>query len=214
MLTCIVLRTKVFNTDQCPNGSILILPLGALASLPARCDKLGFAVSFSRRAGRDASAPRGQYQDAHCSNWFLVGLGFCFLLGCATVPPFSAVNLTDPGWTIHQGQAVWKPKADAPDIAGEILVGTRSNGQTYAQFSKNPFPIVIAQTTTNTWQLELPMRNKRYSGRGNPPKRMIWFAVPKILAGNPSPDDWSVQKNSKSWLLEHKRTGEWVELYL
>src|SRR5262245_14203490 len=113
---------------------------------------------------------------------FQLALVIC-LTGCRTLSPLGPVNLSEPGWTLHTGQAIWKPKADAPEIAGEVLMGIREGGQTYTQFTKNPFPMVIAQTTTNGWQIELPMQNKRYSGKGKPPKRMIWFAVPSILAG-------------------------------
>ena len=148
-------------------------------------------------------------------NWFLFGFGLCYLVGCATIPLLPPVNLGETGWTVRQGQAIWKPKADAPEIAGEVLLGTREGGQTYTQFSKNPFPMVIGQTTTNGWQIELPMQNKRYSGTGKAPKRMIWFAVPSILAGQPAPKGWSTQKrDSKTWRLENKTTGEWVEVYL
>src|SRR3954451_12755208 len=102
--------------------------------------------------------------------------------GCRTVAPLSAANLKEPGWTVREGQAVWQAKKGAPEIAGEILLATRGNGRTFVQFSKTPFPLVIAQSTTNTWQAELPTQNKWYSGRGKPPTRLIWLYLPRVLA--------------------------------
>jgi len=39
------------------------------------------------------------------------------------LPP---VSLSEPGWTIRQGQAVWRRYHDTPDIAGELLNYARS----------------------------------------------------------------------------------------
>ncbi|MDB6056500.1 MAG: hypothetical protein JWO95_344, partial [Verrucomicrobiales bacterium] len=70
------------------------------------------------------------------------------LAGCRTMKPLPPANLKEPGWTVREGQAVWKRKASEPEIAGEILLATRSDGRAFVQFSKNPFPLVIAQSTT------------------------------------------------------------------
>src|SRR5262249_22496427 len=94
----------------------------------------------------------------------------CLLIcaaGCHFMPP---ANLTEPGWRVREGQAVWRAKREAPEIAGEILLATRSDGRTFVQFTKTPFPFLIGQTTTNRWQAELPTENRRYSGPGIPPK--------------------------------------------
>src|SRR5438552_18881541 len=86
-------------------------------------------------------------------------------VGCQTIPPLPPVDLSAPGWTVRQGQALWRPKKNAPEIAGELLVAQR-DGQAFVQFTKTPFPFVIAQASTNGWQLELPTQNKRYGGHG------------------------------------------------
>jgi hypothetical protein len=144
---------------------------------------------------------------------------FCLLLllsgaGCATVPPLPAANLEDPGWTVREGQAVWKSKRGAPEIAGEILVATRRDGSAFVQFTKTPFPFVIARATTHSWQIELPTQNKRYAGPGQPPKRLIWFHLPRVLSGNPPPKDWSWQSlEDNRWLLENRASGESLEGY-
>src|SRR2546421_166697 len=62
-----------------------------------------------------------------------------FLAGCALLPPLPQANLRDPGWTVREGQAVWKSKRGASDIAGEILVATQPDGRAFVQFTKTPF---------------------------------------------------------------------------
>src|SRR5437660_1653021 len=93
--------------------------------------------------------------------------------GCQTLPPFSPLDLQEPGWRVREGQAVWKRQRRAPEVAGEIIVATRPNGQAFVQFSKNPFPLLIAQTAADAWEVQLPTENKRYSGRGQPPARLL-----------------------------------------
>src|SRR5262245_37114433 len=124
---------------------------------------------------------------------FLAPLLCCLLLGaagCHLVPPLPAVNLSEPGWRVREGQAVWRAKRDAPEIAGEILVATRPDGRAFVQFTKTPFPFMIAQTTTNTWQAEMPTQNRLYSGRGKPPTRLIWLYLPRVLSGAAPPQGW------------------------
>jgi hypothetical protein len=114
---------------------------------------------------------------------FFSSLLLIALSGCGTLPRLAAVNLGEPGWARWEGQAVWRAKRAAPEIAGEILVATHSDGRTFVQFTKTPFPLVVAQSTTNAWQIESPGQNKRYSGRGQPPQRLIWFQLAAALLG-------------------------------
>ena len=148
-------------------------------------------------------------------NWIVAVMAFTpFIVGCTALPLLPPANLTEPGWTIYQGQALWRTKNDAPEIAGEFLVGLRENGQTFAQFTKNPLPMIIAQASTNHWQVEMPMQNKRYAGKGKPPKRLIWLYLPSVLAGQPPPAGWSWQQQSgDAWRLENTASGERLEIY-
>src|SRR6266849_4744571 len=82
--------------------------------------------------------------------------------GCRTVPRLAPVNLQEPGWTVRPGQAVWARARGKPEVAGEILVATRPDGRAFVQFSKSPFPLIIAQSTPHSWEAEIPMDNKRY----------------------------------------------------
>jgi hypothetical protein len=144
-------------------------------------------------------------------------VGFLVLLsamGCRTIfPPLPPANLKEPGWTVHEGQAVWRLAQGTREIAGDVLVATRQDGETFVQFSKTPFPLVTARTCANRWQVELSPQNKYYAGRGQPPTRLIWLYLPRVLAGQPPPRNWSWQENPKGWRLENRASGESVDGY-
>lgn len=133
---------------------------------------------------------------------------------CRLLPTLPPVDLTQPGWSVKQGQAVWKFKKDAPEIAGEILLATKGAGQTYVQFTKGPFPMATGQTTSRGWQLERGDSKARYSGPGRPPTRIIILQLAGLLAGQPPPPGWSWQQTEKNWRLENKKTGEFLEGFL
>ncbi len=142
----------------------------------------------------------------------------CFLLllsvpACHTAP-LPRLNLQEPGWTIREGQAVWKRDRQAPEIAGELLVAT-APGETFVQFSKSPFPMIVAQSTTNRWQVEIPAQGKRYSAPGKPPARLIWLYLSRMLEGQPGPKHWNFHKlPDNRWRVENDKTGESIEGYL
>ncbi len=142
------------------------------------------------------------------------GLGLLLLLfaGCHTVhiPP---ANLKEPDWTVHQGQAVWHIPTGKREIAGEILVANRADGRAFVQFTKSPFSIVIAQSTPDSWEIEFPPQNKHYSGKGLPPKRIIWLYLPKVLSGHSPPKNWTWKQDSSGWRLENHSNGEALEGY-
>ena len=135
-----------------------------------------------------------------------------FLTGCRTAAPFPTVDFSQPGWKIETGQAVWKPNKAAPEIAGELLVGRKSDSSTVVQFTKTPFPFVVAQTTPTTWQLEIPAQNKTYSGHGKPPKRAGWLYLADALEGTAPPAPWNFERNTDdSWQLKNGKSGEVIE---
>src|ERR1043166_4713848 len=75
---------------------------------------------------------------------------------CRTVLPLPPANLSQPGWTVRQGQAIWRSARKAPEIAGELLLATRTDGEAFVQFTKTPFPLVIAQTSGSDWEIRFP----------------------------------------------------------
>ncbi|HZQ48011.1 MAG TPA: hypothetical protein VFC07_13415 [Verrucomicrobiae bacterium] len=125
------------------------------------------------------------------------------------------MNLSEPGWTVQQGQAVWRTERNAPEIAGDLIVAANPDGRSVLQFTKTPLPFVVAQTTTNTWQIQFVPRHKTYSGRGTPPTKIIWLYLPRCLAGSPPPKSWSWQRvENDGWRLENRTTGELLEGFL
>jgi hypothetical protein len=132
--------------------------------------------------------------------------------GCFTLShPLPPVNLRDPGWTVYQGQAVWKLPKTQHDIAGDVVVATGPGGRSFVQFSKTPFPLVTGQTTAKGWQVEFPPQSKHYAGPGNPPKRIMWLYLPRVLRGDPAPAHWSWTNAMGNWKLENPATGEALE---
>jgi hypothetical protein len=142
--------------------------------------------------------------------WFFIAL----LIGGCRTTPMPPVNLKEPGWIVREGQAVWKRDRNAEELAGEVIVATRDrNG--FVQFTKTPFPMIIAQTTPNHWQVEIPIQNRRFAGPGSPPKRLIWAHLPSLLMGHAAPKGWSWKLSpDNSWTLENSHTGETLQGYL
>ena len=136
------------------------------------------------------------------------------LTACHTLPDLPRANLSEPGWTVQQGQALWTPKRNATEIAGELVVATRSDGRTLLQFIKTPFPLVIAQTTSNLWQIEIPPQNRVVAGRGTPPSRAGWLQLARALSGKPVAPAWHFGRDGSDWRLENPRSGEVVSGYL
>jgi hypothetical protein len=136
-----------------------------------------------------------------------------WLLGCQTahLPP---ANLSDPGWNTHHGQAIWRAKKDAPEIAGDLLVATNPDGRATVLFTKTPLPFVVAQSTTNAWQIEFVPVHKKYWAHGTPPARIIWFQLPKCLAGKSPATPWTWHTSGDGWQLVNQKTGESLEGYL
>jgi hypothetical protein len=135
------------------------------------------------------------------------------LTGCRTTP-LPKINLSDPGWTVRQGQAVWRAGTGIPDMAGDLLVATNRDGRTLIQFTKTPFPMVVAQATTNAWQIESPTQNRRHTGRGAPPDSLIWFQLSRALAGTAPAPNWAWRKSPDHWWLIYMPTGESLEGYV
>lgn len=133
--------------------------------------------------------------------------------GCRTMKPLPPANLKEPGWTVREGQALWKRQANEPEIAGEILVATRTDGRSLVQFTKNPFPLIVAQSTSKGWQVEAPTENKFYSGHGNPPARLIFLYIPRLLVGESAPKDWLYEKLPDGCRLENRGRGESLEVH-
>jgi len=136
------------------------------------------------------------------------------LTACISAPPLPKVNLSEPGWTTREGQAVWHPPHKAAEIAGDLSVATKADGSVFVQFTKTPLPFAIAQTTPNGWQIEFPTQNRRFAAHGSPPARIVWFQLADALAGKPLSKNWTWKTSGDNWQLTNSSSGESLEGYL
>ena len=135
-----------------------------------------------------------------------------FLSGCRTPPRLPPADLAAPGWRVQQGQAVWKPTRSRPELAGELILATRTNGDFFVQFAKTPFSLATAQVLDGQWQIEFGDGKRRWGGRGETPGRFAWFQLPHALTNGSLAKHWRCTHPAPdSWRLENLRTGESLE---
>src|SRR5271170_3103019 len=129
--------------------------------------------------------------------------------GCHTTQPLPPADFPAPGWRVQQGQAVWKPSASRPELAGDLLLATNVNGNFFVQFSKIPFPLATAQVSGNQWQIEFGADKFSWHGHGTPPNRFGWFQLPRALRNANPGGNWKfIRVETDSWRLENSNTGE------
>ena len=149
-------------------------------------------------------------------NWrtaslFLLVLAF---ISCRTVPDLPAVNLSEPGWTLRQGQAVWRSERGKPEIAGELVYATRGD-RAMLQLTKNPLPFVTAQISGEQWQIEFAPQRRKFSGTGVPDERLLWIHLARALNGIKPPATLRFAANGPhGFLLENPKSGETVSGFL
>ncbi len=140
----------------------------------------------------------------------LLAAGPC--VSCRSLPPLPPVDLSAPGYRVQQGQALWKPTKTRPELAGELLLATKTNGDFFVQFMKTPFTLAKAQSVGDQWQIDLGSGDYHRSGHGPPPVRFVWFQLSAALAGAGVSGNWSFDRvTTNSWRLENHRTGEALE---
>ena len=134
------------------------------------------------------------------------------MTGCRTAPLLAPANLATGGWQVRQGQAIWKPAKGRPELAGEIMLATQNSGAFLVQFTKTPFSLAAAQVTAEFWQVEFGSGRRRFAGHGQPPSRLVWFVLPRALAGGDLKSPWRFTHPAAGiWRLENWFTGESLE---
>ena len=132
--------------------------------------------------------------------------------GCRSLPRVPARDFSAAGWTVRQGQAIWKPSKSRPELIGEILLATNQDQYFFIQFTKTPFPFVTAQKTGDQWEIEFGSGRRHMGGVGKPSSRFAWFQLPAALEGRAIDDGWSFARPSEnSWSLHNRYTGESME---
>lgn len=137
------------------------------------------------------------------------------LTGCQTMGRIKAIDLSEPGWGVRQGQAVWQMPGKRPELAGDLLLAINSDGRCFLEFSKMPLPMVRANCTEKRWEIEFPPRKLFFAGGGLPPKRFAWLHVCYGLTGKPVRAPWRFERREDgTWRLDNTRSKEAMEGYL
>ena len=148
--------------------------------------------------------------------WCLISL--VLLLGitsCCTPSPAPPVDISQPGWFVRQGQAIWMPRRGAEGIGGELLVATHTNGSCFVQFYKPPFNLVTGWRSTTGWNIEFQQGHKQYGNNGTPPSRWIWFELARVVTGNNPDAGWKYALGADGhWTLFDLQNGELLEGFL
>lgn len=147
---------------------------------------------------------------------FSIGLAAIVLMaatGCLTGSRQSPVDPAAPGWEVRQAQALWRPDAQKPEIAGDLIVSTHPSGSAFVQFSKT-LPIASARMTRNSWEIDFPPQQRHYAGRGAGPARVVWLQLLRALQDRPLTGRWILSEKSDSLMtVTEPKTGETLEVY-
>ena len=135
--------------------------------------------------------------------------------GCMTSPDKILFTTNDPGWTVRQGEAIWRPGSKHPELAGEIVLAQNPDGRSSLQFTKTLMPVTLAQISKTNWLIQFPSQRLGFTGRGRPPQRFTWLYLSAALTGETLPDNFHFTRSPDGgWRLENQRTGEFVEGFL
>lgn len=137
------------------------------------------------------------------------------LNGCRTAASLTPVNLTEPGWRVREGQALWSPSRRAGEMAGDLIVATSSRREAVVQFTKTPLPIVLARWTPGGWAVDFQMEHRTLQGRGAVPWRIVWLLLAEHYATGAAPKGWRLEQPApQQWHWSNPKTGESLEIYL
>ncbi len=135
--------------------------------------------------------------------------------GCRTASERPLFTATGPGWHVQEGQALWRPGRQFPELGGELVVATHEDGRCLIQFAKTPLPLVLVETSRTNWFIEFPPRRMSFGDRQPAPIRLTWLYLPAALAGDSLPSELRFIRNPDAgWRLENTRSGETVEGFL
>lgn len=134
--------------------------------------------------------------------------------GCYShhVYSFPKVMVSGPGWTMYNGQVIWKATASVPELAGDLFVAVNTNGQAVMQFSKT-LPFLTAQMDNSHWQVNIPSQGKNYSGGYPLPSHFGWLQIPALLRHQSLTSPWTLTGSLDSWEIRNAATGEYLRGY-
>lgn len=144
----------------------------------------------------------------------LLGVIMWLCVGCTTSKT-SLLESQGIGWRVQQGQAVWQPRANIPEIAGDVVMAKDDQGRALVEFSKPPITMMTAQFDGRRWLIRFPPQDLGFTGRGAYSKRFLWLLLPGALEGKPMPAGITFERqDGEGWVLKNTRSGEMVKGYL
>jgi hypothetical protein len=160
-------------------------------------------------------ARHGQPRIRFAPRWLASALVLLNLCACRTSGTVQPINLSEPGWSVREGQAVWRMPGHRPELAGEMVLALNADGRCFVEFSKTPFPLVRAECGEARWEIEFPPQKLFFAGGGAPPARLAWLQVCRGLAGRQVGLPWHFERRADgSWRLDNTGSQETVEGWL
>lgn len=145
----------------------------------------------------------------------LLWLVLCLIPGCQAPKPLHPPDISEPGWRLYRGQALWKPGAGSAQLAGDLAVAVGPEGRCSIQFIKEPFPLVTAQRDGERWTVAFVPRRRVLTGSSSSEIRFVWFQLPRIAADQPAAAPWiGLRKQDRSFRLSNPTSGETLEGFL
>jgi len=136
-----------------------------------------------------------------------------FLTACQTPHSWPTLTLSDPGWKVWNGQAIWRPTRSMPELTGDLVLAVNTNGIAFIQFSKT-IPFAVARLEGNYWKIEFPPDHRTYSGHRPLPRHFAMLQLPALLNGGAVRRPWLKEGDAAQWQLQNPRTGETFRGYL
>ncbi|HZM04338.1 MAG TPA: hypothetical protein VFC44_15155 [Candidatus Saccharimonadales bacterium] len=147
------------------------------------------------------------------ASFFLLAAALC-CGGCQTSHPYvwAAFDVTEPGWKVWNGQAVWKPRRSIPELTGDVLLAVNTNGSAFIQFTKT-LPFAMARLDGQRWQIDFP-DHRIYKGHYPLPRYFAWLQLPALTEGRPLAEGWTETGGLAQFDLRSRLTGETLHGYL
>lgn len=144
-----------------------------------------------------------------------LGLAVVALLGACAAPGLEPVDLSEAGWRVWTGQATWQRNRDAAAIAGELIVARHDDNRRFVAFSKTPVSIFAGAQHHNGWRLDYAVANRAQGGRGEAPRRIVWFRLAEVIEHEIDPPGWTVERPAiNEIIVSRTQTGERIRMLL
>lgn len=123
------------------------------------------------------------------------------------------MDLSDPGWVVREGQAVWHRKGADAGIPGRLQVAMHWDGRSVVTFTTPSGDSAVAQIRTNGWQVRAPGAARFVTGRGPLPEWSLWLQLPDGLLGNSAiVTDWTMaRERGQPWRFYNDVIGESID---